>query len=78
MLPIKLIGQAVSEEKIFEIVDGCQIDTGAWVYYKSPCEPNGSGELRSVVFHRVVQKAKHSQAHWWFQTLYMDFLKYVF
>ena len=48
MLPIKLalIGQAVSEEKIFEIVDGRTMqDHGHPI--SSPCEPNGSGELKS-------------------------------
>ena len=42
-----LIGQAVSEEKIFEIVDG-RIDgrTPEHGYtINSPCEPNGSGEM---------------------------------
>ena len=33
-----LIGLAVSEEKIFEIVDR-RTDAGAWVYYKLTCEP---------------------------------------
>ena len=39
-----LIGQAVSEEKIFEIVDGRTPDHGHPI--SSPCEPNGSGELK--------------------------------
>ena len=34
-----LIGQAVSEEKIFEIVNDDDGD-GAWVYYKLTCEPS--------------------------------------
>ena len=38
-----LIGQAVSEEKIFEIVDRRTTDHGHPI--SSPCEPNGSGEL---------------------------------
>ena len=44
-----LIGQAVSEEKIFEIVDGRTdgrtSDHGHPI--SSPCEPNGSGELNT-------------------------------
>ena len=44
-----LIGQAVSEEKIFEIVDGRWTDDGRTPDHghpiSSPCEPNGSGEL---------------------------------
>ena len=44
-----LIGQAVSEEKIFEIVDG-RTDDGRTPDHghpiSSPCEPNGSGELK--------------------------------
>ena len=43
-----LIGQAVSEEKIFEIVDGRRTDDGRTPDHghpiSSPCEPNGSGE----------------------------------
>ena len=46
-----LIGQAVSEEKIFEIVDG-QTDDGRTPDHghpiSSPCEPNGSGELNII------------------------------
>ena len=39
-----LIGQAVSEKKMFEIVDdddddGRTTDAGAWVYYKLTYEP---------------------------------------
>ena len=50
-----LIGQAVSEEKIFEIVDrrtddGRQTTDGRTPDHghpiSSPCEPNGSGELK--------------------------------
>ena len=49
-----LIGQAVSEEKIFEIVDGRtdgrRTDAGRTPDHghpiSSPCEPNGSGELK--------------------------------
>ena len=38
-LSLALIGQAVSVEKIFEIVnDGRRTDAGAWVYYKLTCE----------------------------------------
>ena len=43
-----LIGQAVSEKKIFENggrrTDGRQPDHGHPI--SSPCEPNGSGELK--------------------------------
>ena len=43
-----LVGQAVSEKKIFEIVDG-RTDDGRTPDHghpiSSPCEPNGSGEL---------------------------------
>ena len=39
-----LVGQAVSEKKIFEIVDGRTPDHGHPI--SSPCEPNGSGELK--------------------------------
>ena len=53
-----LIGQAVSEEKIFEIVDGRRTDgrrTDGWTPdhghpISSPCEPNGSGELKKRKF----------------------------
>ena len=49
-----LIGQVVSEEKIFEIVDGRTADgrtDDGWTPdhghpISSPCEPNGSGELK--------------------------------
>ena len=52
-----LIGQVVSEEKIFEIVDGRRTDDGRTTTdgrrtpdhghpISSPCEPNGSGELK--------------------------------
>ena len=43
-----LIGQVVSEEKIFEIVDGRRTDGRTPDHghpISSPCEPNGSGEL---------------------------------
>ena len=41
MLHMKFGCQAVSEEKIFEIVnDGRRTDDGAWVYYKLTCEPS--------------------------------------
>ena len=43
-----LIGQAVSEEKIFEIVDGRTTDGRTPDHghpISSPCESNGSGEL---------------------------------
>ena len=45
-----LIGQAVSEEKIFEIVDGRRTDGRTPDHghpISSPCEPNSSGELKS-------------------------------
>ena len=47
-----LIGQVVSEEKIFEIVDDGQMTDGRWTPdhghpISSPCEPNGSGELKT-------------------------------
>ena len=41
---LALVGQAVSEKKIFEIVDGRTPDHGHPI--SSPCEPNGSGELK--------------------------------
>ena len=48
-----LVGQAVSEKKIFEIVDGRtdgRTDAGRTPDHghpiSSPCEPNGSGELK--------------------------------
>ena len=41
-----LVGQAVSEKKIFEIVDG-RTDDGRPI--SSPCEPNGSGELKILL-----------------------------
>ena len=51
-----LVGQAVSEKKIFEIVDGRRTDAGRRTDdgrtpdhghpISSPCEPNGSGELK--------------------------------
>ena len=48
-----LIGQAVSEEKIFEIVDGRRTDGRMPDHghpISSPCEPNGSGELTSIIY----------------------------
>ena len=42
---LALVGQAVSEKKIFEIVDGRTPDHGHPI--SSPCEPNGSGELNT-------------------------------
>ena len=45
-----LVSQAVSEKKIFEIVDG-RTDDGRTPDHghpiSSPCEPNGSGELKN-------------------------------
>ena len=38
------IGPVVSEEKLFEIVDGRRTDNGACLYYKLP-RSLGSGEL---------------------------------
>ena len=72
-----LVGQAVSEKKIFEIVDG-RTDDGRTTDGRtpdhghpisSPCEPNGSGELiRAVAGQRarllltfVKHKAKPDQ-----------------
>ena len=48
-----LIGQAVSEKKIFEnggrrTDDGRTPDHGHPI--SSPCEPNGSGELKNLIF----------------------------
>ena len=44
----------VSEEKIFEIVDGRRTDDGRTPDHghpiSSPCEPNGSGELKNDIF----------------------------
>ena len=49
---LALIGQADSEEKIFEIVDGRWTDDGRSPdhghHISSPCEPNGSGELENT------------------------------
>ena len=48
-----LVGQAVSEKKIFEIVDGRTTDDGRTPDHghpiSSPCEPNGSGELTNAI-----------------------------
>ena len=53
-----LVGQAVSEKKIFEIVDG-RTDDGRTPDHghpiSSPCEPNGSGELISCEHFLVIQ-----------------------
>ena len=51
-----LVGQAVSEKKIFEIedgrTDGRKTDDGRTTDHghpiSSPCEPNGSGELKNA------------------------------
>ena len=48
-----LIGQAVLETKIFEIVDGGQTDDDRRTRdhghpTSSPCEPKGSGELTTI------------------------------
>ena len=46
-----LVGQAVSEKKIFEIVDGRTTDGRTPDHghpISSPCEPNGSGELKML------------------------------
>ena len=61
-----LVGQAVSEKKIFEIVDG---RTDGWTTdgrtpdhghpISSPCEPNGSGELKiGIPLHTPVMLYK--------------------
>ena len=46
-----LIGQAVSEEKMFEIVNGRQTTDGRTPEHgytiSSPCEPDGSGEPKT-------------------------------
>ena len=50
-----LIGQPVSEEKIFEIVDGRTTDGRTPDHghsISSPCEPNGSGELKMYRIYR--------------------------
>ena len=50
-----LIGQAVSEEKKFEIVDGRRTeDAGALVYYKLTGEPEGSGELKIEKINQIL------------------------
>ena len=36
---LALIGQSVSEEKMFEECERTTTDAGAWVYYKLTCEP---------------------------------------
>ena len=65
-----LVGQAVSEEKIFEIVDGRTTDGRKPDHghpISSPCEPNGSGELKnatmefSYFFHIDVLNAPPSE-----------------
>ena len=50
---LALHGQAVSEEKMFEIVDNNK--TTNWTpehgyTISSPCEPDGSGELNFFIF----------------------------
>ena len=52
-----LIGQVVSEEKIFEIVDGRRTDGRTADHghpISSPCEPNGSGELKMYRIYRKI------------------------
>ena len=44
------IGQAVSEKKIFEIVDRRRTDDGAWPSYKLTLWAFGSGELKIGVY----------------------------
>ena len=39
-LNLALIGQAVSEEKMFQNVEGRLMDARAWVYYKLTYEPS--------------------------------------
>ena len=48
-----MIGQAVSEEKIFEIVEGRTTDHGHPI--SSPFEPNSSGELKITERYGTVQ-----------------------
>ena len=43
---IWLIGQAVSEEKMFKEWGRRRIDNGACLYYKLTYEAKGSGELK--------------------------------
>ena len=48
---LALIGQVVSEEKIYE--NGGWTTDGRWLdgyTISSPCEPNGSGELKSNAY----------------------------
>ena len=52
-----LVGQAVSEKKIFEIVDGRTTDGRTPDHghpISSPCEPNGSGEL--IILHILLSQ----------------------
>ena len=48
MCYMRTIGPAVSEKKIFEIVDddGRRTDAGAWVYYKLTYEPSAQVTLK--------------------------------
>ena len=56
-----LVGQVVSEKKIFEIVDGRtddgRTDAGSWPSYK----PNGSGELTKSMDHEIKVKVSGSR-----------------
>ena len=52
-----LVGQVVSEKKIFEIVVGRTTDGGTPDHghpISSPCEPNGSGELINSCLGRII------------------------
>ena len=61
-----LVGQAVSEKKIFEIVDG-RTDEGRTPDHghliSSPCEPNGSGELIKAVRHNAPLSLLYEDGH---------------
>ena len=48
---LTLIGQAVSEEKMFKECGRRRTDNGAYLYYKLTHEPKGSGELK-IIFRR--------------------------
>ena len=64
-----LVGQAVSEKKIFEIVDGRRTDErtddGRTPDHghpiSSPCEPNGSGELKMKPWTPIHTRSNESQ-----------------
>ena len=62
-----LIGQADSEEKIFEIVDGRKTDDGRTPDHghpiSSPCEPNGSGELKMGILQFYYIKVGFKEMH---------------